>query len=308
MSPVAADCHRKGGDIMSVLLTVVPSSNAVPHAGPVHRSIVVVDIEGSTKRTNPERGELRRILYHLLDQALYATGIGPGHLEPMADRGDGVLIMIKPHDGVPKTILLSLLIPALAALLDEHNTTVAQPALRLRLRVVVHAGEVDDDGRGFYGEDLDVAFRLLNAPRVKRALRETPTAPLVLVVSEEIFAGVVRHRYIDGGRYEPLVRVRVAERQRRGWIHIPAPASPDHMVALRRPRWLPPVRPVGSEAPRALAVISEAPRPVAVISEAPRPVSLSTVYQALERRLAETEEPYDVKAGLAELKKWMSAR
>lgn len=234
---------------MSAQLAAVPTLDAWPHDRPVHRSIVVVDIEGSTKRTNPERGELRRILYALLDQALYATGIGPGHLEPMADRGDGVLIMIKPHDGVPKTILLSVLIPALAALLDEHNTTVAQPALRLRLRVVVHAGEVHDDGKGFYGEDLDVAFRLLNAPRVKRALREAPAASLVLVVSEEIFAGIVRHRYVDAGPYEPLVRVRVAERQRRGWIHFPAQAIPDRVVALRRPESRLPALPLGIVSP-----------------------------------------------------------
>ena len=35
----------------------------------------------------------------------------------------------------------------------------------MRLRAVVHAGEIHDDGRGFYGEDLDVAFRLLERRR-----------------------------------------------------------------------------------------------------------------------------------------------
>lgn len=256
---------------MSSLLTAVPTLGFSVHDGPVHRSIVAVDIEGSTERTNPERGELRRILYTLIDQALSAAGIGPGHLEPMADRGDGVLILIKPDDALPRTVLPGLLIPALAALLAEHNTAVTQPALRLRLRAVVHAGEVHDDGRGFYGEDLDVAFRLLYAPRTKKALREAPAAPLVLVVSEEIFAGIVQHRYAGGGPYEPSVRVRVAKRQRRGWIHIPAPVSFDR-----------PATP-------------------------PRALTLSAVYQVLEQRLAETEEPYDVEAGLVRLKEWMPA-
>jgi len=35
----------------------------------------------------------------------------------------------------------------------------------MRLRTVMHAGEVHVDGRGFYGDDLDSAFRLLEAPR-----------------------------------------------------------------------------------------------------------------------------------------------
>ena len=219
---------------MSIQLAAVRPMDVRSFAGPVHRSILAVDLEGSTKRTNPERGELRRILYSLLDQALYEAGISPRHLEPLIDRGDGVLVLIRPHDEVPKTVLIGVLIPALTALLDEHNATVTQPALRLRLRAVVHCGEVHDDGRGFYGEDLDVAFRLLDAPKVKRALREAPASPLVLVVSEEIFARIVRHRYFDEGTYEPLVRVRLAERQHRGWVHIPVRPDADRPTTIRR--------------------------------------------------------------------------
>ena len=218
---------------MSIQLAAVRPMEARSFAGPVYRSILAVDLEGSTKRTNPERGECRRILYLLLDQALHEAGINSRHLEPLIDRGDGVLVLIRPHDEVPKTVLIGVLIPALAALLDEHNTTVAQPALRLRLRAVIHCGEVHDDGKGFYGEDLDVAFRLLDAPKVKRALREASASPLVLVVSEEIFAGIVRHRYFDGCTYEPLVRVRLAERQHRGWVHIPVRPDADRPTAIR---------------------------------------------------------------------------
>jgi hypothetical protein len=221
---------------MSTQLVAVRPTGPRSVAGPVHRSIVAVDVEGSTKRTNPERGELRRILYALLDQALDEAGITPRHLEPLVDRGDGVLILIRPHDDVPKTILIGLLIPELAALLDEHNATVAESALRLRLRAVIHAGEVHDDGRGFYGEDLDLAFRLLDAPKVKRALRDTPAAPVVLVVSEEIFAGIVRHRYVDGGTYESLVRVRMAGRQHRGWVHFPRPTAAERLAEVHRAR------------------------------------------------------------------------
>ena len=221
---------------MSIQLAAVRPMDARSFAGPVHRSILAVDLEGSTNRTNPERGECRRILYSLLDQALHEARINSRHLEPLIDRGDGVLVLIRPHDEVPKTVLIGVLIPALTALLDEHNTAVAQPALRLRLRVVIHCGEVHDDGKGFYGEDLDVAFRLLDAPKVKRALREAPASPLVLVVSEEIFAGIVRHRYFDGAPYRPLVRVRLAGRQRRGWVHIPVRPDADRPAATRRAR------------------------------------------------------------------------
>jgi hypothetical protein len=204
--------------------------------GPVHRSIVAVDVEGSTRRTNPAKGKLRCILYDLLERAFKAAGIGPRHLEELADRGDGVLILIRPYDDVPKTVLFSRLIPVLTSLLAEHNAAVAEPELRMRLRVVVHAGEVHDDGWGFYGDDIDVAFRLLEAPKVKRVLRDAPEAPLVLVVSEEIWSGIVRHGYVDGGPYQQRVQVKVGEQRRRGRVYLPVPARSDLPALVPRAR------------------------------------------------------------------------
>ena len=216
---------------MSQLAVVPPASN-----GPVYRSIVAVDVEGSTKRTNPAKGRLRHVLYDLLDRALKAAGIGPRHLEELADRGDGVLILIRPYDDVPKTVLLGRLIPALTALLAEHNAAVAAPELRMRLRAVVHAGEVHDDDWGFYGDDIDVAFRLLEAPTVKRVLRDAPEAPLVLVVSEEIWAAIVRHGYVDGDPYQQRVQVTVGGRRRRGRVHLPVPVRSDLPALVPRAR------------------------------------------------------------------------
>jgi hypothetical protein len=179
-------------------------------------------------------GELRRVLYDLLERSLEAAGIGRSHLEGLADRGDGVLILIRPHDDVPKTVLFGRLIPTLTTLLAGHNATAARPELRARLRVVVHAGEVHDDGRGFYGDDLDVAFRLLNSRTVKRVLREAPAAPLVLVVSEEIFSGIIRHWYVEGGPYQQRVQVQVGERQWRGRVYLPSRPAPGLPVPIRR--------------------------------------------------------------------------
>ena len=76
-----------------------------------------------------------------------------------------MLILIRPHDDVPKTLVLGRLIPVLTALLAEYNASATRPELRMRLRAVVHAGEVHEDDNGFYGDDLDAAFRLLEAPR-----------------------------------------------------------------------------------------------------------------------------------------------
>jgi hypothetical protein len=211
---------------MNTRLAAVASLDEQRPAGPVYRSIIAVDLEGSTARTNLVKGELRRVMYELLGRALDAVAITGNRLDQLTDRGDGVLVLIRAHDDVPKTVLLGRLIPLLTALLAEHNAQAAQPALRIRLRAVLHAGEVHLDGRGCYGEAIDIAIRLLDAPSVKRALKQAQ-APLVLVISDEIYSGIVWHGYVDANAYLPMVRVRVANRRHRGWVQVPGPvASP----------------------------------------------------------------------------------
>jgi hypothetical protein len=220
---------------MSTQLAVAPLQDRRGLAGPAHRAIVAIDLEGSTLRTNPVKGELRRIMYDLLGRALEAATINEDHLEQLTDRGDGVLVLIRPHDDVPKTVLLGRLIPLLATLLAEYNATVTEPALRMRLRAVVHAGDVHSDGRGFYGEAIDVAIRLLDSAPVKRTLREATASALVLVISDEIHSTIIRHGYVDRGPYRQLTRVRVANRLHYGWVHIPEPDEPDQQSATAEP-------------------------------------------------------------------------
>jgi hypothetical protein len=206
---------------MDARLAAVASLDDWRSVGPVYRLIIAVDIAASTMRTDPVKGELRRVIYDLLEYALEAVGIVGNRLEPLTDRGDGILALARSHDDVPKTALLDRLIPLLAVMLAEYNVQAASPALRMRLRAVVHAGDVYLDRRGCYGEAIDVAIRLLDAPPVKKTLKEA-AAPLVLVVSDEIYFAVVRNGYVDADAYYPLVHVRVASRTHRGWVHVPA--------------------------------------------------------------------------------------
>jgi hypothetical protein len=191
---------------------------------PVHRSILAVDIEGSTRRTNPVKEELREETYRLVVEALYVAGIGSQHYDPFTDRGDGILVLLRPADELPKPLLLSRLIPILASLLAAHNNGISpadQPRM-LRLRAVIHAGEVHYDEKGPFGEDLDVAFRLLDAPRFKTHLKNA-TVPLALVASDYIYQTIIRHGYegIVEDEFVPLVTVNVGFQRRKGWVQLP---------------------------------------------------------------------------------------
>ncbi|HWO67192.1 MAG TPA: hypothetical protein VNO31_44890 [Umezawaea sp.] len=187
---------------------------------PVYRIALGVDIEGSTTRSNTEQRKLRKVMYRALGQALAVHGVGDDEVDRSLDRGDGAIVLFRSTDRVPKTLLLESVVPELSRLLGKHNAEF--PDLAIRLRAVLHAGEVHFDELGQSGEMLDVACRLLDAPRLKLALRET-TAPLVLVISDELYWSVVRHGYegIAAPSFAPLVNVETGSVARRGWVHVP---------------------------------------------------------------------------------------
>jgi hypothetical protein len=221
--PLAArlDLHTIGKQLRELALGITDPSRpgaAKPRQPEpaYHRSILAVDIENSTCRPDQIKGRLRQAMYTILERALGAGDLTDAHHDPFLDRGDGVLTLIRPVEQAPKPRLLDTVVPELARLLADHNTH--HPDHRFRLRVVVHAGEVHYDRRGCFGEALDIAFRLLDAPELKQALRRTP-ASLVLIVSEDIYRSVVRHGHrIDERTFAPLVTTQIDGRRHRGWV------------------------------------------------------------------------------------------
>jgi hypothetical protein len=187
---------------------------------PRQRIMVVCDIEGSTTRTNPEKAALRVDMYDLLEAALLDCKITEDLREPSTNTGDGVLVLVRPVDEVPKTLLLHTFVPALSVLLAEHGDL--HPGRKFRLRVAIHSGEVHFDRVGFFSEDIDLTFRLLNAPELKQRLQQTD-APLVLAVSDHIHRSVVRHGYdgIDGRTFERKIFLEMAGQKHIGWVQVP---------------------------------------------------------------------------------------
>ena len=187
-------------------------------------SLSIIRIEESSIRRSA-----RSKLYGVFDAALLEAGIRRQYRDRFVDRGDGILALIHPVDQAPKAALLKTVIPALSQLLTDYNASLPQASRaqrQLRIRAVVHAGEVHYDANGCFGEALDIAFRLLDATHAKKALQATAD-PLILVISDDIYRAIVRHGYdgIDQHTFHPLVRVRIAGNRYPGWIHIPGQAA-----------------------------------------------------------------------------------
>jgi class 3 adenylate cyclase len=156
---------------------------------PRHRAVIALDIERSTTRPDPVKAELRAKLYELFDTALLTAGIRRHHRDRFTDRGDGILALIRPVDQAPTAALLKTAVPALSQLLTHYNASLPRTSRlqrQLRVRAVVHAGEVNYDRNGCFGEALDIAFRLLDAAHVKKAL-QAAADPLILVISGDIY-------------------------------------------------------------------------------------------------------------------------
>lgn len=207
---------------------------------PHYRIIVALDIERSTSRPNPVKAELRNKIYEFFETALRSVGIQRCCRDQFIDRGDGILALIYPVDQAPKTLLLSHAIPYLNRLLTDYNSSLPPSGRlqqQLRVRVIMHAGEVHYDAHGCFGEALDVAFRLLDAAQVKRALLTTAD-PLALVVSGDIYKSVVRHGYngINPNDFHPLVRIQVASYRHPGWIYIPGQITHHGVAEMARYR------------------------------------------------------------------------
>ena len=192
---------------------------------PRPRIIVACDIEGSTNRTNAAKAVLRAEMYDLLETTLIDCEITEDVREPFFDRGDGVMLLLRPVDGVPKTMLLRTFVPALSENLATHATK--HPNRKFRLRIAIHSGEVHFDDRGVFGEDVDLTFRLLNSPGLKDKLRQTES-PLVLAVSGHIHRTVIRHGYdgIDGHTFQRSICLEVADQKYTGWIQVPSQRAP----------------------------------------------------------------------------------
>ncbi|QFZ17370.1 substrate-binding domain-containing protein [Saccharothrix syringae] len=204
-----------------------------PHHA-MHRTVLVVDVSGFSLRRSNHQEEIRRGLYDALEGAFDECGLdwSETHHE---DRGDGVLVLIPPS--VPKGRVVGALRHALAGELLRYNARRAEDA-RVRLRIAVTAGEVRHDAHGVVGDEVTLAFRLLDSAPLREAVDRT-TGVLALIVSRRFFEDVVR----DDPAAEPdayeRVEVRVKQFRDQAWVHVPGGhATRLHLV--RSPRSRPP--------------------------------------------------------------------
>jgi len=200
--------------------------------------ICVFDLEkfGAGNRTQQNRMAIRRGMHSVVKTAFERAGI-PWQASYRRDTGDGILIAV-PAAGANKGAFVGELLTALTELLDEHNNTHPEEAVRLRL--ALHVGEIAFDSLGPDGPGFVHATRLIDAEPLKTALAQS-VKPLAVITSAYVHDEVVKQHDEHAPDAYRRVTVQVKETKSFGWIRIPDDRLPtrwQHSVLRRVGRYL----------------------------------------------------------------------
>ena len=200
------------------------SSHAAQWLLPVHRSILAVDIEGSTAAHQPgQRRATQRGLPACDRSSLRDRDRQPALLIRLSIAETDCWCCCAPADEFPKPAAAEPPDPS-PGRAGSPRTTAGSPRPTTRAACGCERsstqGRYTATGMGPFGEDLDVAFRLLDAPRFKkRSKRDGATRP------GRIDLHLHRHPHGYGALDDPqilaLVTVNVGDQRREGWVHLP---------------------------------------------------------------------------------------
>ena len=202
-----------------------PAEPAQPAAsGAAYCPMLAIDITSFSDRSRGEAVQrfLRAAMYDLLTRAFdrsRLTWLACHH----EDRGDGVLVVAPP--GAPPAALIDPLVDHLRAGIRLHNKICSDLA-KIRLRMSVHAGQVQFDDNGVCGFAVTHLFRMLDAAAFKRVFAASG-ADFALVTSDALYGEVISQGpgLIDPDMYAPIT-IRCKETRGRAWLYLPPVRNP----------------------------------------------------------------------------------
>lgn len=194
----------------------------------VHGTVLVVDVAGygGLHRNNRHQVNIRRGLYGVLSRVLTGAGI-PWDECRHENCGDGILVIVPPT--TPKSPLVEGLPQRLHTLLREYND--GHPAEeQIRLRLALHAGEIQYDDHGVAGRAVNLAFRLVDSEVLRDALAGS-SGDLAVITSSWFYEEVVWHSDVTGFYSVSLDN---KETSTTAWIWLPgsstAKVAPTHAL------------------------------------------------------------------------------
>ncbi|MEU8340992.1 hypothetical protein AB0C74_04810 [Spirillospora sp. NPDC048832] len=142
----------------------------------------------------------RSTMYQVIQEAARAAGLNWDDCE-REDRGDGFFLLAPPSYSVHSLVIS--LAPEINKRLSHINNALPQQQ-QLRLRMAIHDGDLTRDDHGVVGPDINLLFRMLNAPALRARFEQGDFA---LIVSENVFNRVIEWDIgmIERKDFEPLL-------------------------------------------------------------------------------------------------------
>jgi hypothetical protein len=193
------------------------------------RSLLVVDAEEFTRNRDVDLADLHSEIRRVVGAACERSGLAETWkaVRFLQGTGDGVLVAL-PHEAMVS--LIDPFIDHLQDVLSEGASQLRARGLRLRLRIALHDGLVDDEHpvtAGISTATNDVS-RLLDCDPLRAVLRDSdPTITYVVaIVSAEVFGRFVRggHTRIPPGRFTK-VRAEVKQFDQPAFLYVPTPSQ-----------------------------------------------------------------------------------
>ena len=157
----------------------------------------VLDVAGYGTRSALAQNDVQRRLPLLVVDSLAGSGMDLGSVDHEWT-GDGINVVM-PAD-VDPTVVLPVLIRSLAANLGADNVRSVD---RIRLRMAVGVGLVEQSAAGFGGPMIVDTNRLVGSAPLRAALAAYPSADLAVAISDQVYATVIRPGYpgIPGSQF-----------------------------------------------------------------------------------------------------------
>lgn len=242
------------------------------HSGHTRRIVTVSDVEGYSKLPYADQRDLQNRTAAIQDQAAVNARLDRSQAI-VQTTGDGDLTGWPPETN--ELNLIADYVRELTAEVDRVNRTLSQ-ANRIRLRLSISAGLVDEGALGLTGQAPIKASILVNSDHVRQALHRHPERSLAVIVDDTLYQDVVLSR-LCGLRPEDYQRVVIRDKYRTehvAWITVPgpalsAPAEPPQRKRMPAPQIT--AARIGATAMIIAALITSAPRFFRAPSGSPAP-------------------------------------
>jgi hypothetical protein len=191
----------------------------------VRRLCLAVDVESYSRRVRAEQLDLQTRLLWCMAQACRVAGLRPDECARQ-DSGDGQLLILPA--GVNEAQVIPGLVTGLLTALRRVNHPVGSGG-RMRLRIALGQGAVQDGPTGFIGPAVVEVCRILDSDELRAALAAEPELDATVIVTADLYRDIFAQGIggLPAGSFRPVDISKEAKGfAAQAWISVPGRFRP----------------------------------------------------------------------------------